>query len=89
VRQEARRSGGVKARRPAGEDAHGSCQNRLRRGSTGARACHEGRGERPVTHWRRNVASVRTTVALGVWRDGELIGRVDGQRAQAEGGGRS
>jgi hypothetical protein len=33
---------------------------------------------------------VRTAAVLAVWRDGELIGRVDGQRAQAlEGGGGS
>jgi hypothetical protein len=34
---------------------------------------------------------VRTATTLGVWRDGELVSRVDGQHTQEEegGGGRS
>jgi hypothetical protein len=87
VRQKVHRSGVVEARKQAGEEARGSSQNGLGHGSVGARACHEGGGERPVAHWWWSVASARTATALDMWRNGELIGRVDGQRAQAEEGG--
>jgi hypothetical protein len=40
-----------------------------------------------VAHWRRSVASVRKAMALSTWRDDELVGRVEGQRAQVEEGG--
>jgi hypothetical protein len=82
IRQEAHRSGVVEARKLAGEEAHGSCQNRLGCGSAVCELnCHEGGGERPTAHWRQSVASASTAAMLGAWRDGELISWVEGQRA--------